>query len=124
LRGRDSPGAGGTHLAREGLTWASGGFESDGLEASLDAGLAENSETFGIFGGFLVSGHLGLLPNLADVCVPDFFELIRQLIFGEIPVGLAGDIEAGVELDVGRSVVLETHRVFLDDDRAPLNDED
>ena len=103
--------AGGTHLAREGLTWASGGFESDGLEASLDAGLAENSETFGIFGGFLVSGHLGLLPNLADVCVPDFFELIRQLIFGEILVGLAGDIEAGVELDVGRSVVLETHFV-------------
>ena len=97
----------------------SGGFESDGLEASLDAGLAENSETFGILGGgFLVSGHLGLYPNLADVCVPDFFELIRQLIFGEIPVGLAGDIEAGVELDVGRSIVLE--RILLGDGLAPL----
>lgn len=73
--------------------------------------MAENSETFGIFGGGLVDGHLRLLPNLADICVPDFFELIRQLIFGEILVGLAGDIEAGVELDVGRSIVLETHFV-------------
>ena len=72
------------------------------------------------FGGFLVSAHLVLFPNLPDVCVPDFFELIRQFIFGEILVGLAGDIEAGVELVVGRRVLHETHCVFLDDVRAPL----
>jgi len=115
---------GGPPRAGEGLAWASGGFEIDGLEPSFDSGLAENSETFGILGGFLVSGHIGLLSNLADVCVTNFFELIRQLIFGEILVGLAGDIKADVELDVVRSVVLETHHVFLGDVRAPLNDED
>jgi len=88
------------------------GIRPYSLEASLDAGWLKTLKLLEFFwGGGLVDGHLRLLPNLADICVPDFFELIRQLIFGEILVGLAGDIEAGVELDVGRSIVLETHFV-------------